>query len=125
MFGEAFDQVVGALSGGVVDVVGDFDTGGSEVFESAAGDLGIGVDGGADDAFDSGVDDGLAAGGCGGVILVRFEGAVDGSALGVVAGVGDCDGFGVGSGIGLGCAFADDGFAVSGDDYGAHWWSGS
>ena len=87
---------------------------------------GIGVAGGADDAFDSGVDYCLCCremwwSRC----LVRLEGAVDGAALGGVAGVVDGDGFGVGSGIGLGCAFADDGFTVGSDDDGADWWSGS
>ena len=121
MFGEAFDQVVGSLGGGFVDVIDDFDAGGSELSEAAAGDLGVWVDGGTDDAFDFGVDDCLRTRGCGGVILVRLEGAVDGAAFGGVTRVGDCDGFGVGSGIGLCCTFADDGFAVGSDDYGTDW----
>ena len=53
------------------------------------------------------------------MILVRFEGAVDGAAFGCVSCDGDGDGFGVRSWIRSGSTFADDGFAVSSDDDGA------
>ena len=104
MFGEAFDECFGSASGGFVDVGGDLDACFFELVEAAAGYLRIGIDGGADDVFDSGVDDGLRAGGSSEVTLVGFEGAVDCSAFGGVACDSDCDGFGVGSGIGLGSA---------------------
>ena len=110
---EGFVELLGG--GGEAGVDEDFDTGGAEFGEALAGDAGVGVLQGGDDAGDSGGDEGVGARRCASGVGAGFECDVEGGAAGFGPGLGEGDGFGV-EGMGVDVMAAAEDEAVFDDD---------
>ena len=75
--GEAF---VDAAGFGLADAERDLDAGGAQAIGAVSRDIGIGIDGGGDDALDAGGDQGFRAGAGAAGVVAGLEGDVGGGA---------------------------------------------
>ncbi len=76
--GEAFVEAAGF---GFADAEGGLEAGGAQCFHAVAGDVGVGVAGGGDDAGEAGGDEGLGAGAGAAGVVAGLEGDVGGAAF--------------------------------------------
>jgi len=107
--GEAFVEAAGFRLAGAD---GDFDSCGAEGVEAVAGDGGVGIDGGGDNAAEAGFDKRIGTGRSAAGDVAGLEGDVGGAAVNAIArmscGLAEGDDFGVVKEIVLVPALADD-----------------